>query len=134
MTKEEKRIFWKEKVSPNIKKNVNMGFGAACFSAAATALIALLVNPWLFADVVLMVGLGLGIGLARSRVCAVIMCVYFIYSKIMMLGNMDASSIVMAICFIALYVFGAIGTFQYHKFLADYEAERNLLQTNSANM
>ena len=120
MTKEEKKIFWQHQVPAKVRQNIYLGFGVACFSTAVTIIYALLINPFMWLDVVLNGALALGIGLGKSRVCAVVMLVYFIISKLLMLEVMTASSLVMAAGMVILYACAVQGTSAYHRLLEEH--------------
>ena len=75
-------------------------------------------NAWSFLDVVLIFGLTFGI-YRKSRVCAVVMLVYFVLSKIY-LWTITPSFIglLVSLIFLFCYVQGVIGTFRYHRLVA----------------
>jgi Ca2+/Na+ antiporter len=72
------------------------------------------VSGWNFIDVVLIFGLAFGI-YKKSRLCALIMLLYFILGKIAM-WTVSPSLIGLPVTILFLYCFvqGVIGTFQYH--------------------
>ena len=66
-------------------------------------------------DVALMLGLAYGIR-RNSRVCAVLMLVYFLISKYLMFkASGQFSGGIMAVIFMWFYAQGIVGTFEYHK-------------------
>jgi hypothetical protein len=71
-------------------------------------------NAWSFLDVALIFGLTFGI-YRKSRVCAVVMLVYFVLSKIY-LWTITPSFIglLVSLIFLFCYAQGVIGTFRYH--------------------
>ncbi|SRR5712692_487560 len=73
-------------------------------------------SAWELVDVALVFGLTFGI-YKKSRTCAILMLVYFAYSKFILLVENPGktSGIVMAVIFIYFYALGVVGTFQYHK-------------------
>ena len=78
-------------------------------------------DPSIFIDVI--IGLILAFGIyKRSRVCAVIMLIYFIVGKIIYYNemtyygiNLDFQTIVVALVFIYFYAQAVRGTFAFHK-------------------
>lgn len=78
-------------------------------------------DPSIFIDVI--IGLILAFGIyKRSRVCAVIMLIYFIEGKIIYYNemtyygiNLDIQTIVVALVFIYFYAQAVRGTFAFHK-------------------
>ena len=78
-------------------------------------------DPSIFIDVI--IGLILAFGIyKRSRVCAVIMLIYFIVGKIIYYNemtyygiNLDIQTIVVALVFIYFYAQAVRGTFAFHK-------------------
>jgi len=74
------------------------------------------INAWNFVDVVLIFGLAFGIYL-KNRVCAVIMLVYFVASKIFQFsqGTINPAGIGIAALFIYYFFEGVRGTFTHHR-------------------
>ena len=109
---------------PEVMKLIRAGCLAGVISAAITlvvTLVAIAGNPVLgfnaasFADVLVIVGLTLGIW-RKSRTCAVLMLIYFLISKYLLLRQgFNPAGIVIAILFAWLYVQGVRGTFEYHR-------------------
>jgi hypothetical protein len=86
-------------------------------SGVMTLLGTLFLNiPDLFIDVVLTFGLSFGI-YKKSRICAVIMFGYFIFSKILLWEILkgDPLGLIVSIAFIYFFWQGVQGTFAYHK-------------------
>ncbi len=72
-------------------------------------------SVWNLTDVALILGLAFGI-YKKSRICAVLMFIYFIASKIILMVESGApNGIIMAIVFGYFYWQGISGTFAYHK-------------------
>ncbi|WP_291584007.1 hypothetical protein [Clostridium sp. UBA6640] len=67
-------------------------------------------------DVALLLGLAFGV-YKKSRVCAVILFIYFILDKLYMLssGVVNRGAIMMSIAFGTWFFQGIIGTIHYHK-------------------
>lgn len=124
MTKEEKKEFWLNHASAKTRQYISLSGGAACVTGIMTVLFALAIDPWMWLDAVLTIGLAFGILVQKSRICAVVMLVYFIFSKLLQLGMMTVWSFLTAAVFIGLYIVGVIGTFQYHDQLLLYEKEQ----------
>jgi serine/threonine-protein kinase len=75
-------------------------------------------------DVALILGLTYGI-YRKSRVCALLMLVYFLISKLIMIEHdSKGSGLVMAVIFLYYYVQGVLGTFAYHKHIRVAPAKR----------
>lgn len=89
------------------------------FTLAAMSGVAVLnFSAWELADVALIFGLAYGI-YRRSRFCAVVMLLYFIYAKIALLENgASVSGMGMAVVFIYFYARAIVGTFRYRKIVA----------------
>ena len=105
-------------------KKIKHAWTAGLISAAMTLVITLLAvlgvkimafDAWEFLDVALILGLTYGI-YRKSRVCAVLMIVYFLISKIIMFAESGkANGIILTIVFLYYYGQGVVGTFAYHK-------------------
>jgi len=83
------------------------------------------INAWNFVDVVLIFGLTFGIYL-KNRVCAVLMLVYFVASKVFQLssGAINPAGLVIAGLFAYCFFDGVRGTFTYHRLMnAQKEAQ-----------
>ena len=99
---------------------------AGIISGSMTLLVTLLaivgiqilgVDAWYFTDVALIFGLTFGI-YRKSRVCAIVMFVYFLASKIIsMVQTGSPSGWLMGVLFAYFYFQGVLGTFAYHRFL-----------------
>jgi hypothetical protein len=116
-------------VPEEITKPIRHGWIAACISGLFTLVFAILammgqkipgVSPWMLLDVAIIAGLGFGI-YRKSRVCAVLMLVYFIASKIYMLTQTtSAGSIGMGVVFLYIYFQATRATFAYHAFVREH--------------
>ena len=83
------------------------------FAIAGTSLAGY--TAWQAFDVGLMISLTFGI-YKKSRVCAVLMFIYFVVSKIMQVSQSgQASGLLLALVFLYYYGLGIRGTFSYHK-------------------
>lgn len=113
-------------ISPDILKKIKNAWIAGLFSGSVTLVVALLAisgndifgaSAWLFIDVALIFGLTFGI-YKKSRTCAILMLIYFIFSKIIvMVEDGKPSGLPVALVIIYFYWHGIVGTFQYHKAL-----------------
>jgi len=103
------------------KKNVKNAIIAALISAGVTAIASIFnllgYDYYNFFDVALIWGLAYGI-YKYNRTCGVIMVVYFIFSKIISIGDLISNpfSIFVAILFFYYYWLGMMATFEYHKY------------------
>jgi hypothetical protein len=114
-----------------VLNKIKQAWVAGIISTALTAVMVVLAmsgaqvagfTAWEAIDVALMAGLTYGI-YRKSRICAVLMFVYFVASKIMMAMDGSASGgFVMAAIFAWFYGQGMVGTFAYHKHLKRNEA------------
>jgi serine/threonine-protein kinase len=99
---------------------------AALVSASLTLVLILIAisgtriysfDAWALIDVFLILGLAFGI-YRKNRACAVVMLVYFVFSKIVLLiEGAPAASLPMAFIFLYFYWQGVVGTFRYHALL-----------------
>jgi hypothetical protein len=106
-----------------ILKKIRNAWVAGLISAGITLVFTLLAvsgtrligfGAWQLLDVALILALAFGI-YRKSRVCAIVMFVYFVASKIMLISQTgNASGIVMALIFLYYYALGIQGTFAYH--------------------
>ena len=115
------------------KNNIKTAAILAFISAALTGVVAYAagnnlfgVDPtYAFIDVGLMVVLAILLLTIKSRIAAVVLLLYFLYSKYLQF-TMDPSQIVagapMAIIWIVGYVLGVVGTFKYHKLKSEEAA------------
>lgn len=112
MTKNE---FYKQQAPAKIRSGILTGVVCGYISAAVT-LLAVLINPFMLLDFVLMLGLVLGVHLTKSRACATIIAVYFILSKILLSGfNL------FGILFIVAYLYMAYNTYLLHTAWKEYQ-------------
>ena len=114
------------------EKAIKSAWIAAVVSGAITLLVAVLAligvrifnfTAWVLIDVVLIFGLAYGI-YRKNRICAVIMFVYFVVSKIyMFVGSGGITGIPLAIIFCYFFFQGIRGTFAYHKIKGSKSAQ-----------
>ena len=106
---------------PSLKKckgNLNGAAILCYFCAACTLLVAVLMQSYLaILDVLLILGMGLGIQLAQSRVCAVILFVYSIYNLIIALLSSGTPS---GWIIIVAGILAIIYTFKFQKAWKEY--------------
>ena len=120
MTKSE---FWKNAVPKNVKGQVVTAAVFAYISAAMTLVLGFLTGNFLvLIDVLLVLGLGLGVHLAKSRVCAIILAAYFVLNKVLQWLGGEFSGLYMAVIFIIGFVMGVVGTFAFQKQWKEYQA------------
>jgi serine/threonine-protein kinase len=78
-------------------------------------------SAWQLIDVALIFALTFGI-YRKSRVCAVVMLIYFIISKAMLITQAGSSTgIITALIFLYYYGYGVAGTFAYHKAMREQD-------------
>ena len=113
-----------------IQKQIKTAWVAGLVSASITLVFSMfriqgfeLLN---LIDVALMLGLTYGI-YRKSRVCAVLMLLYFVASKIIVIAETgQASGIFMALFFLYFYWQGVAGTFAYSKIVKASKKSRRL--------
>ena len=111
-------------VPEDILGKIKSAWIAALVSAGMTFLLVLAaifgkpilgITAWELIDVTLILGLAFGI-YKKSRACAVIMLIYFIYAKIFLtISTGTMTGLPVALVFIYFYWQGVAGTFAYHK-------------------
>lgn len=116
-------------VSADVLKKIRNACIAGLITATVTLIVTLLAvfgvvqlfgfDAWEFVDVVLILGFTYGI-YRKSRVCAVLMLVYFVASKIMLfMQTGKPNGLVMTLIFLYYYWQGVAGTFAYHRHFKD---------------
>ena len=131
MTKSE---FWKNAVPKNVKGQVVTAAVFAYISAAMTLVLGFLTGNFLvLIDVLLVLGLGLGVHLAKSRVCAIILAAYFVLNKVLQWLGGEFSGLYMAVIFIIGFVMGVVGTFAFQKQWKEYQAGYNAYLQNGGD-
>lgn len=75
-------------------------------------------DAWNLFDVALILGLTYGI-YKNSRTCAVIMLIYFLFSKIYMAVTLKQAPSFLAYIFIYFFFQGVRGTFAYHRLMQE---------------
>ena len=119
-------------VPARILAKIRNGWVAGLVSSGITGLAVLLsltgvrtirgFDAWALIDVALILGFTLGI-YRKSRICAVLMLVYFIASKVIMFveyqrGYRGPSALVVAVLFVYFYAQAVVGTVAYHRHFA----------------
>jgi len=122
-----------ESVPEAVLKKINQAWAAGLISAGITFLVTIFAifgvkllsfNAWELLDVALILGLTYGI-YRKSRVCAVLMLIYFLISKLLMIQqNPKQSGMVLGVFFAYFYVQGVLGTFAYHRHIREALAKR----------
>jgi serine/threonine-protein kinase len=111
--------------SAGIARKIKGAWVAGLVSAGITLLFVLIslgsgsaimgINAWAFVDIGIFLGLAYGV-YRRSRTCAVLLFLFFLFEKIAMFASAKTlGSVPIAIIFIYLYGRGMVGTFQYHR-------------------
>lgn len=103
-----KSEFCRNHAPDKMRKNIRLSAILCYISAAVTALFAILFNPTMLFDVVIVLVLGLLIHLKQSRVCAVLLLAYsLINSGIMLMstGQVSGWLIILAGVFAVIYTF-----------------------------
>lgn len=115
MTKKE---FDKHTNIVNVKKQIT-GAAIGCYIIAGiNLLLAFLVAFSNILDILLMLGMGLGIHLAKSRVCSIILTVYGVINVIVMtIANESLSGW----WILVVGIYAIINTFKYQKAWAEYQ-------------
>ena len=98
---------------------IKIAWIAGLISGVLTLIFALIpedmIRLWALVDVLLIFGLTFGI-YKRSRVCSILMLLYFVFSKLLMWGEMGrAAGLPIAMIFGFFFFHGIRGTFAYHK-------------------
>ncbi|MBS6217909.1 MAG: hypothetical protein KH704_13435 [Clostridiales bacterium] len=101
----------------NIRGAAVLAYGCAAISLAAGILIQ---NYLIVIDVALIVGFALGIQIAKSRACAVLLLVYSCTSMILTLVSTGR---VTGLWLILVGVWAVMGTFHFHKDYQKYRSE-----------
>jgi hypothetical protein len=115
-----------QSVPDSILRDIRNGWIAAVVSGSVTLVYVVVaiygvkvygITAWELVDVGLVFALAYGI-YRRSRVCAVLLIVYFVYAKAyLLLEGAPASSLVIGAIFLYFYVRAALAAFRYHRLL-----------------
>jgi serine/threonine-protein kinase len=113
-------------IPDKVLKKIRAAWIACLVSAAMTVLMIVVAmttgrssigpqGPIDLVDVVFVLGMAFGIS-RKSRVCAVLMLVYFAFSKYLMIrASGQVSGLGLGLVFLYFYVQGVIGTFEHHR-------------------
>ncbi|MFF2093637.1 hypothetical protein [Paenibacillus sp. NPDC058174] len=112
----------KQSNDPQVKNanKIKLALGGAIFCAISTAVVSLLVDSEslsFLVDVIVALALAFGVW-KKSRVCAILLFVYFIISKLLQFSENPqsiASSIYLSIFLLFSFWQGIMGTFGYHR-------------------
>lgn len=128
----DKKYFWKEIVPKKIKSNINTGGGLGIFSFIVTAIMAVVIEPYMMIDAILVLVLALGILIGKSRVCAIVILIYYIYGQVSLLleGMVRIPNVAMIVVFVMAYISAIRGTFAYHKLKKQYIENPELMNVN----
>ena len=103
-----KSEFCRSYAPDKMRRNIRVSAILCYVSAAITAVFAILFNPFMFLDVIIVLVLGLLIHLKQSRVCAVLLLAYSLFNCVVMLlssGQLSGWLIILAGVFAVLYTF-----------------------------
>lgn len=103
-----KSEFCRNYAPDKMRKNIKVSAILCYVSAVVTAVLAVLFNPLMFLDVIIVLVLGLLIHLKQSRVCAVLLLAYGIFSCVVVLlstGQITGWLIILAGVFAVIYTF-----------------------------
>ena len=103
-----KSEFFRRHAPDKMRKNIIASAILCYVSAAITAVFAILFNPFMFLDVIIVLVLGLLIHLKQSRVCAVLLLAYSLFNCVVMLlstGKFSGWLIILAGVFAVIYTF-----------------------------
>ena len=103
-----KSEFCRNYAPDKMRKNIRASAILCYVSAAVTAVFAILFNPFMFLDVIIVLVLGLLIHLKQSRVCAVLLLAYSLFNCVVMLlstGRFSGWLIILAGVFAVIYTF-----------------------------
>lgn len=112
--------FYRHGAMSKIRGNIIVCAVIAYISAATTFLVNVLFVQYFFGivDVLLLLGLGLGIQLGKSRACAIVLLVY---SVINMLFSLVTTGRLGGYLVVICGVYAVISTFQFQKAWKEYE-------------
>jgi hypothetical protein len=73
------------------------------------------ITPLMFSDVILLIGLGIGV-FFKSRICAIVLFIYFVFSKYITWKNgTSLEGMLIGLLFLYFYMQGALGSIAYHQ-------------------
>ena len=113
-------------IPDKVSKKIRAAWIACLFSASMTLVMVAIViatgernfglhGPIDLLDVGFILGLAFGIS-RKSRVCAVLMLVYFMLSKYLIIrATGQVGGVWLGLAFLYFYAQGVVGTFEYHK-------------------
>lgn len=108
----------KKKAPDDVIKKIRSGFYLGIASGFITTVFALVSKePFMFIDVAFIFALSIGI-FFKSRVCATLMVIYFIVSKIIMIIETEGQALTgipVALVFLYGFCSAMIATYQYHR-------------------
>ena len=103
-----KSEFCRNYAPDKMRKNIRASAILCYITAAITAVFAIMFNPFMFLDVIIVLVLGLLIHLKQSRVCAVLLLAYSLFNCVVMLlstGQFSGWLIILAGVFAVIYTF-----------------------------
>lgn len=121
------RVSIPEEVSKRIRNAVGAGVISGiitllvCLAAIVTGHAIMGLDAWSLLDVAMILGLTFGL-YKKSRVCAVLMLLYYAGNKIFqVLVLHNYGGIIWGVIFCYLYAMGVAGTFEYHRIMNEAE-------------
>ena len=103
-----KSEFCRSYAPDKMRKNIRASAILCYISAVVTAVFAIMFNPFMFLDAIIVLVLGLLIHLRQSRVCAVILLAYSLFScaaTLLSAGQLSGWLIILAGVFAVIYTF-----------------------------
>ena len=110
-----KSEFCRSYAPDKMRKNIRASAILCYITAAITAVFAILFNPFMFLDVIIVLVLGLLIHLKQSRVCAVLLLAYSLFNCVVMMmstGQFSGWLVILAGVFAVIYTFQAEKAYQ----------------------
>lgn len=118
--------FWKSHTPLPIRRRIQAGGVCGYLSAATTLAAALLYNPLLLVDALLMVGLALGTHLKKSRKCSTILFAYFLFSKIAQFMQGGGFGGTAAVVLLIAFGSAAHATYQFQSLWKSYQQGKDV--------
>lgn len=121
-----------EKADLAIAKKIKNAWMAGLVSAGITLVYILIaviggtviagIDAWAFIDIAIILGLTYGV-YRKSRVCAILVLVFFVVNKVVMWSSAGTlSGVPLALVFMWFFGQGIVGTIQYHKLQRESES------------
>ena len=120
-----KKEFLQLPENSRLKKELNSDAIVCYICAALTVILGVFVlkSPYFLIDVIIVLGMGLGIHLKQSKVCAVILCIYAVINTILgLINNGKISGYLLLIA----GIYSVISTFKLDKQWKQYQHDHSL--------